>query len=80
MHRSLDKHGEIPSNKLGSHDHLELDQPLFLYPHFIGLWGTYRPQVYFGIRARYYSACLFNFKTPILILDSVCYSTTVLTF
>ena len=38
MHRSLDKHGEIPSNKLGSHDHLELDQPLFLYPRFIGLW------------------------------------------
>ena len=29
---------QMPSNKLGSHDHCDLDQPLFLYPRFIGLF------------------------------------------
>ena len=51
-------------------------------------WGTYRPQVYLGIRARYHSACLFNsqnanfdFSLVMYIYFSyLCYSTTVLTF
>ena len=51
-------------------------------------WGTYRPQVYLGIRARYYSACLFNSQNAnfdfslvmYIYFSSLCYSTTVLTF